>query len=114
MSAYPALTIGIGSSITPESGVQDDIDDSGGMHSRVFHTAQYYAFTLVHPGLTKAQYTSLLATYTAGKRAIYTLLYPLSSPASSCSVQFTAPPEIVENHGNGRFDVRTRLRGTMS
>ena len=111
MAAYPSLSIGLGSSQNIEPSWRDDVADTGTLHSRQLRSTQYYRFSLLHPAITQAEYASLLATYTAGPRDVYTLTYLEESPVATYSVQFIAPPQIVKNHGGGRFDVRAELRG---
>lgn len=112
MAAYPSYTIGLGSTQELESGWSNDIASSGSLHSRQFHSQQYYRWTLVHPGLTGTQYEALLATYAAAPRAEHTLTYRQESPQITYTVQFTAPPQIVSNYGGSKYDVIVQLRGT--
>jgi len=111
MPAYPSYPRSLGSSMEPEPRHQDDLSDSGGHHSRLFHDTQYYLFELVHT-LTLAEYNSLMTTYQAGPRDIYTLTYWTSSPSVSYNVKFMRAPSITQNHGDGLFEVRTVLRGS--
>ena len=94
----------------PESGVSDDFTQGGQQHSRIFHSQAYYRWTLAHT-LTRAQYNSLMATYTAGQRDTYTLTYFDESPVVTYSVKFIQPPAITANHGNDWFAVQVQLRG---
>ena len=113
MSNYPSYAIGLGSKVEEESGYQDDFSDAGSQHSRSMHALRYFTFDLVHPGLTHAQYLSLMATYTAGPRSVYTLQYHATSPQTTYSVKFLEPPKITENHGGGVFTVAAKLRGSL-
>jgi len=112
MAAYPSYPILLSSSHDPESGIDDDFSQSGQQHARVFHSQQYHIFTLVH-FLTLAQWTSLLATYAAGKRDTYTLTYDVESPQLTYSVKFIEPPVRVQNVGADKYFVRCVLRGTQ-
>jgi len=112
MAAYPSLSIGLQSTQTIEPSWRDDVSDSGTFHSRQLRSTQYYRFSLLHPAISEAEYASLLSTYAAGQRDVYTLTYREESPIATYSVQFIAPPQIVKNHGGGRFDVRVELRGS--
>jgi hypothetical protein len=111
MAAYPSYTIGLESRVDPVKRYQDDFDSSGAQHSRLFHDKQYYEFSLLHPGMTKAQVTALEATYDAAPRDVHTLTYRDESPAATYSVKFTERPRIVNNHGGGKYDVRVELYG---
>ena len=111
MAAYPSLPIGLDSSQTPESRFSIDIDESGGFHSRSFHSAQYYRFSITHPGITAAQWNSLLTTYAGNPTGTYTLTFRNESPVVTYTVRFLDPPEISQNHGNNQYDVSVRLRG---
>lgn len=111
MANYPAYPILLSSSIGPENGIEDDLAQPGQQHSRIFHSQQYYEFSLDHK-LTLAEWNSLFATYTAGPRDVYTLTYHDESPAATYSVKFVAPPAIVTNLGEGKFFVTCELRGT--
>jgi hypothetical protein len=111
MASYPAYPILLDSSQEPEDGYDDDFSQPGIQHSRLMHASQYYAFNLLH-NLTMAEFNSLFATFTAGPRDTYTLTYHVESPAATYSVKFTDPPEVTRNHGNGRFTVVSRMRGT--
>ena len=110
MAAYPSHNILLGSSVEEESGVRDDLADSGILRSRVLHSKPWYQFALVHQ-LTLAQFNSLRDTYQADRRAVYTLTYHVESPAVTYSVVFTDPPQISENLGAGQFRVAVSLRG---
>jgi hypothetical protein len=61
--------------------------------------------------LSGAEYESLLSTFNAGPRDIYTLSYRTESPLITYSVTFTGPPQIVRNVGGDRYEVRVPLRG---
>ena len=111
MANYPAYDILLTSTQGPESGIEDDFSQGGQQHSRIFHSQQYYRFTLEHQ-LTLAQWQSLMTTYLAGKRDTYTLTYLTESPIVTYSVKFTAPPAIGEHIDGTRFFVTCRLRGT--
>ena len=111
MAAYPSYSILLGSDKTEESGIKDDFAESGTQHSRLFHSQPYLRFRLLH-NLTLAQFNSLAATYTAGRRDVYTLTYHTESPAVTYSVKFTGPPQIKTNYGGDRFLVDVPLRGT--
>ncbi len=111
MAAYPTYTIGISSKQGLEDGWKDTTSSSGTLHSVQLHGKQYYHFKLMHPGLTGTQFETLLATYAAGPKDIYTLTYRVESPQITYSVKFTGPPQIVKNHGNNRYDVEVQLRG---
>jgi hypothetical protein len=113
MAAYPSYPIGLDSTQELEDQYEVDLDSSGGLHRRQFHSAQQYRFTLTHPGLTVTQWRSLLdTTYATDPTATHTLTYFVESPAVTYSVQFIGPPQIVTNHGNAKLDVRVVLRGT--
>ena len=113
MAAYPSYTISIDSTQELEDRYEFDIDSAGGLHRRQFHSAQQYRFNLTHPGLTVAQWRSLLdTTYAADPTATHTLTYHVESPAVTYSVTFLGPPQIIANHGNSTYDVRVVLRGT--
>jgi|GEM_PF-3858834 len=111
MAAYPSYDILLGSSIEEESGVEDDFAETGTMHSRLYHSEPFFRFQLQH-ALTLAQYNSLKATYTAGRRDVHTLTYFTESPQVTYSVQFTGPPVIVGNVGGDLYFVNVPLRGT--
>ena len=111
MAAYPSYSILLQSDKTEESGVNDSYSEAGSQHSRLFHSQAYYRFKLRH-NLTLAQFNSLNATYTAGRRDVYTLTYHDESPAVTYSVKFTGPPQITTNYGGDRFLVEVPLRGT--
>ena len=110
MAAYPSYAVILDSSQGLESGIDDDFAQAGSQHSRIFHSQQYYRYRLYH-ALTLAQFNSLLATYTAGKRDTYTLTYHAVSPAVTYSVKFTSPPEITSNIRPDIFLVEVNLRG---
>lgn len=110
MAAYPSYPILLTSSIQQESGIDDDFAQSGAQHSRIFHSQDYFRFTINHQ-LSLAQFNALKATYDAGQRAVYTLTYLTESPQVTYSVKFVDTPAIVSNAGNDRFIVRCLLRG---
>jgi len=110
MAAYPNYPISLDSSQDLESGYDDDFDQSGVQHSRLFHAKQYYSFRIYH-NILLSDYTALLATYAAGPRDVYTLTYYSESPQPTYSVKFTAPPAIKTNHGKLYVEVEVRLRG---
>ena len=110
MAAYPSHNILLGSSITEESGVLDDLADSGILRSRVLHSKPWYRFQLIH-NLTLAQFNTLRNNYQADRRAVLTLTYHAESPAVTYSVVYTEPPQIIENIGGGQFRVSVALRG---
>lgn len=110
MAAYPSHAILLGSSRELEQGHVDDFSQGGIQHSRAFHSQQYYRFRLIHQ-LTLAQFESLLSTYAAGPRDVYTLTYHAVSPAVTYSVKFLQPPQPKENLGLGRLVVEVDLRG---
>jgi len=111
MANYPSYTVSLESVPELESGIEDDFSQSGIQHSRLFHGKQYYRFAVTHPNVTQAQYDSLLATYAAGPRDTYTYTHYSTSPATTFSVKFTQPPMKTINHGGGRFQVVSYLRG---
>ena len=113
MSNYPNYAIGLNSTSEEESGYQDDFSDAGSQHSRSMHALRYFRFNITHPGLTHAQYLSLMATYTAGPRSVYTFQYHATSPQTTYSVKFIEPPLITDNHGDGVFTVNVKLRGSL-
>jgi len=113
MAAYPSYSILLDSDITPETRYEDDFDQSGGQHSRLFHSSQYYTFKLYH-ALTLAQFNTLFTTYTSNPRTAVTLTYHNVSPTVTYTVKFTAPPAIVGNYGGDLFKVEARLRGTQN
>ena len=113
MAAYPSYEILLGSGFEEEAGVADDYSQAGSQHSRLMHSQPYYRFNLLH-ALTLAEWNSLRATYTAGRRDTYTLTYFSESPSVTYSVKFTGPPVIVENIGLGNFFVSVPLRGTRN
>ena len=111
MANYPAYSILLTSSQEQESGIDDDFSQGGAQHSRIFHSQAYYTFSLDH-FLTLAQWNSLVATYAAGPRDVYTLTYHAESPAVTYSVKFTSPPVKVSNSGADYYFVTSKLRGT--
>lgn len=113
MAAYPALPVGIESMVEEESSYIDTFSVSGSQHSRLMRSSAYYEFTLIHPAITDAEYDSLRATYAAGPRSSYTLTYRAVSPQITYTVKFIEPPQIVKNHGGGRYDVKVKVRGTQ-
>ena len=113
MAAYPSYSILLESDKTEESGIKDDYAESGTQHSRLFYSQSYYRFKLRHH-LTLAEFNSLNANFTAGRRDVYTLTYLTESPVVTYSVKFTGPPQIRTNYGNGRFLVDVPLRGTKA
>jgi len=110
MSAYPVTSHLLGSTQELESSYQDDIDQSGGLHSRAFFSKQYYRFKLLH-SRTLAQFNTLLADYAANPKTVRTLTYHDVSPQVTYSVFYLAPPAIVDNLGGDRFIVEVNLRG---
>ena len=110
MADYPYTAHLLDSRQELESGIDDDFSQPGIQHSRIFHSRQYYRFKVIH-SLTLAQFNSLLATYAAGPRDEYTFQYHSTSPQTTYTVKFLAPPEIVENIGLSRFFVESNLRG---
>ena len=113
MAAYPTLPTGIESAQEEETSYLDTFSVAGTQHSRQMRSATYYQFTLLHPAITDAEYDSLRSTYAAGPRDTYTLTYRSVSPAVTYSIKFMEPPQIVRNHGGGRYDVRVKVRGTQ-
>ena len=95
--------------MTAEEGIEDDFSQPGIQHSRLFYSG-YYRFHLIH-NLTRAEYNTLFAFYTANTRAAVTLTYFSTSPSAPFTVKFTSPPTITENHGLDRFRVEVNLRG---
>ena len=112
MAAYPSYGILLDATRTTESKWRDDVSDTGTLHSRQMRSSEYIQFDLVHH-LTTAQYRALMTSYNSGERADWTLTYFSESPAVTYTVKFIEPPNIIRNHGNGRHDVRVRLRGTQ-
>jgi len=110
MANYPSYSILLSSSVQQDPGIDDDVAQSGGQHSRIFYSKDYFGFTLNH-FLTLAQWQSLKATYDAGPRDVYTLTYFTESPIVTYSVKFTEPPAITINAGQDQYFVRCALRG---
>ena len=111
MATYPSYTISLDSTPQKEQGIEDDFSQSGIQHSREYHSQQYYRFDFIHPSMTQSEVDTLDAFYTAGKRDEHTFTYYDTSPITTYTVKFLAPPEIVENYGLGRFAVNVKLRG---
>ena len=111
MAAYPSYGILLSSQQERESSWQDDVADSGQLSSRQMRSLNYYQFTLSHH-MTVIQYRALATTYAAGPRDTYTLTYLTESPQVTYSVQFVAPPQIINNRGGDKFVVQVVLRGT--
>jgi len=111
MANYPAYAVSLESVPELESGVGDDVSQSGIQHSRIFHGKQYYRFAITHPNVSQADYDTLLALYAAGPRDTYTYSHYTTSPLTTFSVKFTQPPMQTVNHGGGRFQVQSFLRG---
>jgi len=110
MAAYPSHAILLGSTQKPEKGWRDTTSSSGTLHSRQLHGKSYWQFDLLH-NLSGTEYEALVAVHDAAPRTTHTLTYRTESPAITYTVTFTARPEIVRNHGGGRYDVRAKLRG---
>jgi hypothetical protein len=101
------------SSVDPEDGVVDDFAQSGGHHSREFHSNIYFRFNLVCQ-MTKAQLDAICAAYDANKRTDFTGFEYLSvSPVETYTVKFLERPRAIENLGLNRFFVSVKLRGTL-
>ena len=110
MANYPAHDILLDSSQELESGWSDSISTSGTLHSRQMHGKQYYRFNLLHH-LTGTEFETLLATYAAGPRDVYTLSYRTESPVITYSVQFQDAPQINTNIGGDKYECAVELRG---
>jgi len=110
MANYPYTSHMLDSDINPESGVDDDFSQSGIQHSRIFHSAGYYRFRLLH-SLTLTEYNTLRTFYDTYPRTFVTLSYFATSPSITYNVKFLSPPAIVENLGSNRLKVEVHLRG---
>jgi len=112
MAAYPSYNILQRSTMTEESGVEDDFADTGTMHSRIFHSG-FYRFTVYHQ-LSMAQWLNLRDTIYANNQrtALTGFVFYSESPARTYTVKFTGAPQIVENLKKDQFIVEVPLRGT--
>ena len=113
MAAFPSyVKLGLGSSLEPEQGWDDDISEAGTLHSIQKHAIQYYDITVIWPGCTGQLFSDISVLYLAGPRTTLTdFNYYLSSPTLTLSVKFLEPPRITANHGGDKYDVQIHLRG---
>jgi len=116
MAAFPSyVKLGLGSSLEPEQGWQDDISEAGTLHSIQKFGQEYLDIVIIWPGATGQLYNDIRVHYNAGPRTTYTdFNYYLSSPTLTLSVKYIEPPRITANHGGDRYDVAIRLRGWVA
>ena len=108
MAAYPSLPQAAGTRLVPRSGVRLRYATNGAVRGRALSSAPRYDPTVVHKGLTLAQWQSLKDFYEANRAIVITFAYA-AIESISLNCVFAERPFDVEPQLGDFFNVTVYL-----